>query len=252
METYTGADAFLEVLNRYDIEYIFFNPGIDNVPLLEAISRYSSSGKPSPKSILCLDESVAMHAAHGNHMATGKAQVVLVHSELGTMQIGGALHNAQWGRVPVIFCAEPLGPSGRVNWRQEAFDQGSMVRSFVKWDHQLKDGEDLREILQKAFHIATSEPYGPVYLLLPRDIYNTEMTSTYDYTDKEHGTYLSTPGLDIHLLEDAADHLVNADNPLIVTGYSGRNPRAVSELVRLAETLCARVLTADVWIEFPQ
>jgi len=251
MGTVTGADAFLEVMNRYGVDHLFFNPGIDNAPLLETIAEYRASGRPSPKSILCLDESVAMHAAHGNYMATGKAQVVLVHSELGTMQIGGALHNAQWGKVPVIFCAEPLGPPGRVNWRQEPFDQGAMVRNFVKWDHRLQSGEDLREVLQKAFHIAASEPYGPVYLTLPRDIYNREMTGSYDYTEKEYGTYLSPPGFDMHLLEDMADIIIKSKNPLIITGYSGRNPRAVSELVLLAETLCARVLTADVWMNFP-
>jgi len=251
MGTYTGADAFLEVINRYGVEHIFFNPGIDNAPLLETISGYSASGKPSPRGILCLDESVAMHAAHGNYMATGKAQVVLVHSELGTMQIGGALHNAQWGRVPVIFCAESLGPSGRVNWRQEPFDQGGIVRNVVKWDHQLEKGEDLREILQKAFQIATSEPYGPVYVILPRDIYHTEMTSAYVYAEKEYAPYISTPGIDINILEDVSDRLIKANNPLIITGYSGRNQQAVSELVLLAETLCARVLTADVWMNFP-
>ena len=251
MGTYTGADAFLEVINRYGVEHVFFNPGIDNAPLLEAISRYSASDKPSPKSILCLDESVAMHAAHGNYMATGKAQVVLVHTELGTMQIGGAIHNAQWGKIPVIFCAEPQGPSGRVNWREEPFDQGSMVRNFVKWDHQLQNGEDLREILQKAFHVATSEPYGPVYLILPRDIYNIEMSSAYVYTEKEYNPYISTPGIDIGIFEDVADNLIKAKNPLIITGYLGRNQQAVSELVSLAEALCARVLTADVWMNFP-
>ena len=251
METYTGADAFLEVINRYGVEHIFFNPGIDNAPLLEAISRYSASDKPAPKSVLCLDESVAMHAAHGNYMATGKTQVVLVHSELGTMQIGGALHNAQWGKVPVIFCAEHQGPVGRVNWRQEPFDQGGMVRNFVKWDHQLQDGEDLREILHKAFHIATSEPCGPVYLILPRDIYNIEMTSSYDYTEREYDQNISTPEIDINILNVVADNLIKAKNPLIITGYLGRNHQAVSELVLLAETLCAKVLTADVWMNFP-
>jgi acetolactate synthase-1/2/3 large subunit len=251
MGTYTGADAFLEVINRYGVEHIFFNPGIDNALLIEAISRYSAYDKSAPKSILCLDESVAMHAAYGNYMATGKAQVVLVHSELGTMQIGGALHNAQWGKIPVIFCAEHQGPPGRVNWRQEPFDQGGMVRNFVKWDHQLQDGEDLREILQKAFHIATSEPYGPVYLILPRDIYNMEMTRSYDYTERDYDSNISTPGIDINILDVVADNLIKAKNPLIITGYLGRNHQAVSELVLLSETLCSKVLTADVWMNFP-
>ena len=251
MDTYTGADAFLEVLNMNSVEHVFFNPGIDNAGLLEAISGYHASGKPAPEGILCLDESVAMHAAHGNYMATGKAQVVLVHSELGTMQIGGALHNAQWGKVPVIFCAESPGPSGRVNWRREPFDQGGMVRNFVKWDHRLEKGEDLREILQKAFHTATSEPYGPVYLILPRDIYQTRMTTGCTYTGKGYETYIKAPGIDDNLCGEIADHLIKADNPLIITGHSGRNRQTVDELVMLSETLCSRVLTADVWMNFP-
>lgn len=246
-----GADAFLEVLNRNGAEHVFFNPGIDNAPLLEAISRYKASGKPSPDSILCLDESVAMHAAHGNYMATGNPQVVVVHSEVGTMQIGGALHNAQWGKVPVIFCAESQGPPGRTNWKKEPFDQGSMVRNFVKWDHHLKNGEDLREILQKAFLAATSEPCGPVYLTLPRDIYNMEMKGNYGYTENKYETYIKAAGINNDVCEDIADLLIKAQNPLIITGYSGRNLKTVPELVLLAETLCSRVLTADVWMNFP-
>jgi acetolactate synthase-1/2/3 large subunit len=251
MERYTGADVFLDVVNRHGVEYIFFNPGIDNTSLLETIARYSTSGRPCPRNILCLDESVAMHAAHGNYMATGKAQVVLVHSELGTMQVGGALHNAQWGKVPVIFCAESQGPPGRVNWRQEPFDQGSMVRNFVKWDHRLEKGKDLRAVLQKAFHIATSEPCGPVYLILPRDIYTLEMPGDCGFNEKDYDTYIKTPEIDIDVCGEISDRLIKAENPLIITGYSGRNPRTVSELVSLAETLCAMVLTTDVWMNFP-
>ena len=213
MDTYTGADAFLEVLNGYGVEYIFFNPGIDNASLLEAIARYLASGRSCPKNILCLDESVAMHAAHGYYMATGKAQVVLVHSELGTMQIGGALHNAQWGKVPVIFCAESSGPPGRVNWRKEPFDQGGMVRNFVKWDYLLEECEDLRAVLQKAFHMATSEPYGPVYLVLPRDIYTREMPGDRGSLEKELDVYIKSPEIDIDVCRDISDRLIKAENP---------------------------------------
>ena len=78
-----------------------------------------------------------MTAAHGNYMATGKPQVVSVHSELGVLQLGGSLHNAQWGRVPVVFFTENQGPQQRTTWRGDAFDQNCMIRNFVKWDHEL-------------------------------------------------------------------------------------------------------------------
>jgi acetolactate synthase-1/2/3 large subunit len=250
MGKYVSSDGFIDVMNTYDVEHVFFNPGIDNVPILEALSKYRASGRRVPRGILCLDEFVAMTAAHGNYMASGRPQAVLVHSELGTQQVGGALHNAQWGRVPVVLCAEPLGPSERTNWRQEPFDQGSMVRNCVKWDHQLDDHEDIRDVAQKAFEIATTEPCGPVYLVFPRDTYSRKV-------DRERKIQRGTaerkaaPPLDESLIENVAEILISAQNPLIITGYAGRQSQTVASLVALSEVLSARVLSADIRMNFP-
>jgi len=249
MEEYGNIKALIDVMNANGVEYVFFNPGIDNVPVLETISKYNAEGKKSPKGILCLDEFVAMTAAHGNYMASGRPQVVSVHSELGTLQIGGALHNAQWGRVPVVFFTETLGPPQRVNWRGEAFDQGTMVRNFVKWDHQLSADEDFSGALNKAFGIATTEPCGPVYLTLPRQVlWNKGDTPRISPSKTVKET---TPKADAVALKKAAEILINAENPLIVTGYAGRNLESVALLVKLAETLSARVLASDVRVNFP-
>ncbi len=250
MSTSYGSDAFLEAFNENGVDHVFFNPGIDNVPMLEALSKYRASGRKAPRGILCLDEFVAMSAAHGNYMASGRPQAVFVHSELGTQQVGGALHNAQWGRVPVVLCAEPLGPTRRVNWRQEPFDQGAMVRNCVKWDHQLKDDEDIREVIQQAFQIAATDPCGPVYLVLPRDTYNREIgdAGSSSPTGREARRL---PDPDAGKLREAAGLLLAAKDPLIITGYSGRNPGTVPSLVELAETLGSHVLSADIRMNFP-
>jgi acetolactate synthase-1/2/3 large subunit len=249
MEEYGNIKSLIGVMNANGVEYVFFNPGIDNVPLLETLSKYNAEGKKAPRSILCLDEFVAMTAAHGNYMASGRPQVVSVHSELGVLQIGGALHNAQWGKVPVVFFTENLGPPQRTNWRGEAFDQGAMVRSFVKWDYELKDNDDLVEILNKAFKIATTEPYGPVYLNLPRAAFWDKGKGTASATPK--AAKEAWPEADAAELEKAAEILINARDPLIVTGYSGRNLQSVALLVILAEALAARVVTTDVRVNFP-
>jgi acetolactate synthase-1/2/3 large subunit len=249
MEEFGVIKTIIDVFNASGVEFLFFNPGIDNVPLLETISGYRASGQTAPRSILCLDEFVAMTAAHGNYMASGRPQAVSVHSELGVLQIGGALHNAQWGKVPVVFFTEAQGPAQRTNWRGEPFDQGTMVRNFVKWDHQLQAGEDVGDIFFKAFYVATTEPCGPVYLSLPRE-------SFWD-RDVRPRRALSSPAgepppePDVTLLEKAAEILINAENPLIVAGYSGRNLQSVDLLVELAETLASRVLTSDVRVNFP-
>lgn len=249
MEEYRAIKTIIDVCNAYGVEFLFFNPGIDNVPLLETISKYRASGWKAPRGILCLDEFVAMTAAHGNYMASGKPQAVSVHSELGVLQIGGALHNAQWGKVPVVFFTEIQRPPQRTNWKGDSFDQGIMVRNFVKWDYQLNADDDIGEVFQKAFNIAASEPCGPVYLAVPRET----LWSHGENINKQNYkvSVEKIPAADVTLLDRAADILINAENPLIVTGYSGRNLKSVALLVELAETLAARVFTSDVWLNFP-
>src|SRR5512135_2473130 len=92
-----GAEAFLELLNSNGVEYIFLNPGTDTFPLQDAISKFRSSGRAVPDVVLCLDESLALSAAHGHFLISHKPQVVIVHADLGPQQLGGALHNAQRG-----------------------------------------------------------------------------------------------------------------------------------------------------------
>ncbi len=249
MENYTTTKAIIEVMNSHGVEFVYFNPGIDNVPLLETLAAYQSQGKKAPRSILCLDEFVTMTAAHGSWMASCKPQVVSVHSELGTLQIGGALHNAQWGRVPLVFFTEVQEPLERTNWRGEAFDQGAMVRSFVKWDYQIKPGDDIGEVFSQALDIAMAEPCGPVYITLPREfMWNKNPLQSSKTLKKSPEAKIK---LDEKALAKAADILINAQNPLIMTGYSGRNKSTVPALVELAEILAARVLTADTWVNFP-
>jgi len=74
-----GAEAFIELLNANQVDYIFINPGSDTYPIQEAIAKFKVQGKRTPEVVLSLHESMAMAAAHGYFMVTGRPQVVLVH-----------------------------------------------------------------------------------------------------------------------------------------------------------------------------
>ncbi len=91
----TGAEAFVELLNASGVDYIFLNPGTDTFPIQEALAKFKARGKHTPEVILCLHESMGMAAAHGYFAVSGQPQVVMVHVDVGTQQVGGALHNAQ-------------------------------------------------------------------------------------------------------------------------------------------------------------
>ena len=60
-----GADAFVEALIMYGIEYIFINSGTDTFPVQEALARKIEKKEKVPEVILCLDESMGLSAAHG-------------------------------------------------------------------------------------------------------------------------------------------------------------------------------------------
>jgi acetolactate synthase-1/2/3 large subunit len=255
-----GAEAFVALLSANGVSHIFLNPGTDTFPIQEAISKFQCLGRPCPDLVLCLNESLALAAAHGYFMMTGRPQVVLVHVDVGTLQLGGMLHIAQRGRTGVVICAgrSPWLAEGDkrgrrdmvIHWQQEQMDQGSIVRQYTKWDYELRSNENMNHIVQRAFQVASSEPAGPVYLTLPRELLMENMTATTPLTGAQHGAVIS-PQAPAEDLARAAELLIQADNPLLVTAYAGRNPDVVAPLVALAETLAIRVVSFHVRLNFP-
>jgi acetolactate synthase-1/2/3 large subunit len=208
------------------------------------------SGKKAPQLVLCLDESVAAAAAYGHYMVAGKPQVVMVHSELGTLQLGGNLQNLQWGRTPTLILAAYHEMNvHRTIWNGRPYDQGSIVRNSVKYDRRLNGDEDFHEVLTDAFRIACAEPTGPVYLYFPIEYLSreTEKPEALPAIKKPD----SLPPADRDALGKMADILINAKNPLLISGNAGRYPENVKALTSLAETLSASVLTGYSWMNFP-
>jgi acetolactate synthase I/II/III large subunit len=250
MGEYNGAEAFIDVLNANGVDKIFFNAGGEQAELLATITRFRLEGKAAPQLVACLDESVALAAAHGHYMVSSQPQLVMVHAELGTLQLGGALHNVQGGRVPVILWAGLMNAPLRANWKKEPYDQGMIVRNCVKWDHQISQDENVRDVLQQAFQIALTEPCGPVYLCYPRDIFSQKMEKI-ALPQTEGASIFKTSPLDMNVLNKAAQILIKANSPLLVAGYTGRHPETIPLLAELAETLSAPVLGSYVWMNFP-
>ncbi len=246
MATYKGVEGLIDVLNANGVENVFFNAGDGQIEA--TVAQYRLEGQKAPRLVLCLHESAALSAAHASYMISGKPQVVMVSSELGTLQLGAGGHNAYWGRIPVILWAGQMAGPHRVNWKGEPFDQGLMLRNFVKWDHTLTPNEPVTEVLQKAFATALTEPRGPVYLVYPRGTSSAQVPKVEFSPATEH---IGKTPLDLGKLREAADALIKAENPLIVAASTGRYHDSVDSLVQLAETLCAPVLTGQIYMNFP-
>ena len=102
---YTTSSAVLEALSEAGVDCLFANFGSDHTGVIEAIAAAREQGRRIPRMVTVPVEMVAMSAAHGHAQLSGRAQAVLVHVECGTQSLGGAIHNAAKGRVPVLVLA---------------------------------------------------------------------------------------------------------------------------------------------------
>jgi len=245
-----GAELFVAQLVEGGVEALYINSGTDTFPVQEAIARRQALGLPVPRVVLCLDEAVAGAAAHGHYAITGRPQAVLVHVDVGTQQVGGALHNAQRGGGAMLICAGrspytidqglPGGRSSPIHWQQEQLDQHGIVRNYTKWDYQAHRASMMAPAVQRGLQIAASDPPGPTYLSLPREVL-LERPDEPALLPPARFAPVPAPAPRPELIARAAEALVAAERPLLLTAMAGRNPDAVAPLVELAEALGAPV-----------
>ena len=247
---YTAADAILGALQEIKVKYIFGNLGSDHGDLIESLTTAADNGVEMPKVILCPHEGVAIAAAHGYAQVSGRAQAVFVHVDVGTQNMGGGISNALHGRVPVFIFAgltpctiegELPGSRNRTaTFWQDVPDQAGIVRQYVKWDYRIATGKNVKQIVQRAVQIAETDPPGPVYVTAAREVLAEEAVAT--PLPQHKWRPVAPTALPIEGVEEIVEALMQADNPLLVTSYYGRNPAGVAELVRFCERLSIPVI----------
>ena len=246
----TVAEAFLAVLGDRGVEYLFANGGTDFPPIVEAYCSDFAADQAMPKPMVVAHEFAAVSMAHGHYMVSGKPQAVMVHVNVGTANALGGLLNA-WrenvpifmtsGRTPIYENDEFGSRSGVIHWGQEMRDQAAMVRESVKWDYELRGPAHVEAVVDRALRLAMTEPRGPVYLSLPREVLAQSMGGR--LVTAGGGCEPAAPAYpDPAALEEAARLLAKADNPLIVTLRAGRDVAAVPVLAEFAERFAMPVV----------
>jgi acetolactate synthase-1/2/3 large subunit len=244
------AEAYLARLSERGVDCVFANAGTDFAPIIEALSSNTQGRRKFPRVVTVPHENVAMAMAHGYYRVAGKPAAVMVHVTVGTANSINGLMNAARDNVPVLLAAgrTPLTETGHIasrnrgiHWGQEAFDQGGMVREFVKWDYELRAGQPVETIVDRALDIAMSEPRGPVYLTLPREVLaNPAVASRRNGGSRPLGSVAAEPA---HAaVEEAARLIAGAEFPLIITSATGRSPQAFAALAALAEEFALPVV----------
>ncbi len=229
-------DYLFDALKELGIHYIFGVPGTNEIPLIDGTS-YPDNGV---RYIECLHENIAMGAASGSARMTGKPGVLVLHVTPGIAHGIGNLFNAARSQMPlVILCCqqqnelvtqEPLLASNLVD----------LAKQYTKWAHEVRTPSEIPLVLQRAFKEAMAPPNGPVFISIPWEFTMVAIEAE----NKLPGITRISPHFtgDTAALQQAADILANASNPLIVAGDAVGYADAWPEIQELAELIGAPVV----------
>ena len=246
VSNFSSAYYLLEGLKEIGIDYLFCNLGTDHAPIIEEMAHRRKRGEVLPDVVRCPHENTAAHMAGGYALVTGRGQGVLVHVDVGTANAANAMHNLYRSRLPVLLMAgkapytshdELVGTRDtHVHFVQEPFDQGSLVRPYVKWEWTLPSGVVVKEALQRAYSIMQSAPRGPVYLMMQRETLTEHwrVDEIRRFPNDRFGA-LAGAGADPDLIAALADRILSAQNPVLITGYGGLDALGAQKIDELAQ-----------------
>ncbi|KAF5371909.1 hypothetical protein D9757_010595 [Collybiopsis confluens] len=216
--------------------------------------RVQGGGGTSPLVVTCPNEMVALSAAQGYAQATGKPAAVIIHVDVGTQALAGAIHNVDRGRVPVLIYAGASPFTSRnemkgarnewIMWLQDIPDQSAIVRQYMRYTAQINTGRNIVQVVKRALQIATTEPQGPVYLWARREVMEEEIPpALFDSLTMKPAISVSPAALSHFDALAITNALLTSLHPLIITSHLGRNPDAVASLVTLSTLLAIPIFS---------
>ncbi len=247
------SDVIVDLIKAYDFPAIPLNPGASYRGLHDSLVNY---GEDDPPMILCNHEKLAVQIAHGYAKATGKPMPAIVHNVVGLLHAPLAVYYAYIDRCPV-FLMGATGPMDEklrrpfIDWIHTAFAQGSAIRDYTKWDYQPGTIHGVPDSFARAYSIMMTEPQGPVYMVYDAGLQEAELEEEIQIPPPSAIKVPPRLAADPNLIGQAADMLLAAEYPILLTEYAARAPIGFDDTVELAETLGCGVFDINKRLGFP-
>ena len=224
-EIMTGKMALLEMLKPEGVTHIFGNPGTSEAPIIDMLPDY-----PEFTYIMALQESVAVGMGEAYARATQKPSLVSLHVDSGLANGIALMLDALNSGTPMVVTSANYDIRKVV---EGTTDLAELVKPVTKWSIQLTHPDQIPGAIRRAFNEANTHPKGPVYIGLTANA--LEDSAEMNIIPSRYTSDKIRPDLDS--IEQAADSLIKAENPVLIVGDRVSDDDAVGEAVRLAEML---------------
>jgi acetolactate synthase-1/2/3 large subunit len=257
-----GGKALVEIFARTGVDYVFSSPGTEWPPVWEAFAELQERGVDRPRYINCRHEALAVAIASGYTKINGKPQAVLLHATAGPLNAAMFLRAAYQERVPMVICCgetSAFGEESRLpdpgnQWIHDLTDIGGpaeLLRRCVKWSERVTSSTILVQSVERAMQIAVEPPAGPVLLGVPFEVMLDEVA----LSENNRPNRVARPvAIDEQAIQQAAEMLLRAQRPVLVTEHVGRDWAAVKPLIELCESLAIPVMESfrPAFLNFPR
>ena len=241
------ADYIFKFLADRGTEHVFLVTGGGAMFLNDAAGR-----EKRLKYICNLHEQACAISAEGYARVTGKPGVICVTTGPGGTNAVTGVAGAWLDSIPMIIISGQIkretcmASYPELNLRQlgdQELNIVDVVKPITKYAVMVREPEDIKYELEKAYTLAVSGRPGPVWLDIPLDIQSAELP------EKELRSYTPDrkefhPDISGDLLDQIINQLRKASRPAIVCGIGVRHAGAVEKLISFAEKQHIPVLTS--------
>jgi len=225
----TGAQIMWECLLAEGVTTVFGYPGGANLPIYDAMLQYPI------RHVLTRHEQGAAHMADAYARAGGGVGVALATSGPGATNLVTGIATAFMDSSPMVAI------TGQVTSKvigYDAFqetDVTGITLPITKHNYLVTDTHELNQVIREAFYIARTGRPGPVLIDIAKDAQQIEIEWEYDDTP------IKLPGYRPDLrpmpkdMEQAAEMIANAKQPIILAGQGVLQSGAMADLQQFAE-----------------
>ncbi len=236
-----GAEALVRQLQSRGVPFISMLCGNGTEPIIDA------AAKVELPLIHTRNEQAASYIADSYARLTRRVGVCVVSSGIAHVNAMAGLLNAHYDGGPMLLItgANESYTLGRGGFQD--IDHVAMCESFCKYSEQVDRPERIPQAVAECFHAATTGRPGPTHLTIPRDILNGEIADGRPMPPVGSRGMVDQSAMPMaDDVKQAAQMLAQAERPLIIAGSGCFYADSGAELMALAETVGAAVVT-PIW-----
>jgi len=243
------SDYVISFLEGKGIKDIFMLSGGFCLPLVDSV------GKSTINHICTLHEQAAAIGAEAYAQYKNSPGVCIVTAGPGGTNTVTGVASAWLDSIPIIILSGQVQRKdvrGQREVRQIGFqeiDMPSIVRPITKYAKTIMDPKEAKEVMEKAWHLATSGRQGPVWIEIPLDVQSAMIDP-----DTLEGYKIQKPDRRKNELRKLVtkfyELLEGSERPVILAGNGIRSARAETRFLDLARLLGIPVMTTWKAIDF--